>query len=270
MGGETARYFPAQRLKFSFCHALVVGLALVLACIAPRGARAQELTVFAAASLTDAMTDIGHLWQAKRHRITFDFDASSALARQIENGAPADIFISADELWMDRLAVENRVRPETRFDLLGNTLVLVERRDRLKKMTLVRGVDLAPVLGADGRLAVGDPAAVPAGIYSRQALTALGLWPALENRLAPAASVRAALLLVSRGEAPAGIVYGTDARIDPHLAVAGIFPADSHDPIRYPAAMTVRAHREAAGEFLDFLHTQPARDVFQHYGFPAP
>jgi molybdate transport system substrate-binding protein len=151
----------------------------------------------------------------------------------------------------------------------------VERRDKLKKIELKRGVDLAALLGADGRLAVGDPAHVPAGIYARQALETLGMWQAVQNRLAPADSVRSALLLVARGEAPAGIVYSTDARIDPHVAVAGIFPATSHDPIRYPVAMTARAalqgaHLKEAAAFMAFLHTQPAQDVFLHYGFPPP
>jgi molybdate transport system substrate-binding protein len=248
-------------------HRLLVLLALLV----PFTARAEDgLTVFAAASLTDAFTDIGHLWQAQGHRITFDFAASSTLASQIEHGAPADIFASADELWMDRLATENRIRRDTRADLLGNSLVLVERRDKVKTIELKRGVSLAGVLGSDGRLAVGDPAHVPAGIYARQALQALGLWQSVEARLAPADSVRSALLLVARGEAPAGVVYGTDARIDPHLAVAGIFPADSHDPIRYPVAITARAKLKEAAAFIAFLHTQPAQDVFLHYGFPPP
>lgn len=244
---------------------------LLLALLLPATARAADgLTVFAAASLTDAFTDVGNLWKAKGHQITFDFAASSTLAQQIEHGAPADIFASADELWMDRLATENRIRPDTRANLLGNSLVLVERRDKLKTITLKRGVNLAGVLGADGRLAVGDPAHVPAGIYARQSLQSLGLWESLQNRLAPADSVRGALLLVARGEAPAGIVYGTDVRIDPHLAIAGTFPADSHDPIRYPIAITKTAHFDEAAAFIAFLHTQPAQDVFLHYGFPPP
>jgi molybdate transport system substrate-binding protein len=244
----------------------------ILALMMPLVAKAAPdgLTVFAAASLTDALTDIGRLWQAQGHRISFDFDASSTLARQIESGAQADIFASADELWMDRLATENRIRRDTRVDLLSNTLVLVERRSSMKPLTLKRGVDLGAILGADGRLAVGNTASVPAGIYARQALQSLGMWEGVQNRLAPAESVRSALLLVARGEAPAGIVYGTDARVDPHLAIAGTFPADSHDPIRYPVALTATAQRREAAAFLAFLHTQPAQDVFRHYGFLPP
>lgn len=233
-------------------------------------AKPEAVTVFAAASLTDALTDVGHLWQARGNKVTFVFDASSTLAQQIEHGAAADVFISADELWMDRLATLNRIRQDSRADLLGNSLVLIEPRAHLHPITLGPRADIAGILGADGRLAVGDPAAVPAGLYARQALTALGLWPALQNRLAPSASVRGALLLVARGEAPAGIVYATDARIDPHVGIAGTFPPNSHDPIRYPAAATATGNRVAAEDFLTFLHSPDAADVFQHYGFPPP
>jgi molybdate transport system substrate-binding protein len=233
-------------------------------------AAAEGLTILAAASLTDAFTDIGHLWQAQGHRITFDFAASSTLAEQISHGAPADIFASADEKWMDRLATEGRIRTATRFDLAGNTLVLVERREALKKVTIKRGISFDPILGTVGRLAVGETATVPAGIYARQALEWLGVWPAVQERLAPADSVRGALLLVARGETPAGIVYGTDARLDPHLAIAGTFPAESHDPIHYPVAITNTGNMKEAELFIAFLHTQPAQDVLLHYGFPPP
>jgi molybdate transport system substrate-binding protein len=229
------------------------------------------LTVFAAASLTNAMQDIGNLWTAAGHgKVTFSFAASSTLAQQIEHGAPVGVFISADEKWMDDLAAHQGVAAGTRRDLLGNSLVLVEPKASLKPIRLGPGVSLEPILGVSGRLAVGDPAHVPAGIYARQALTKLGLWPVLEHRLAPADSVRSALRLVELGEAPAGIVYATDVKVTPTLGAAGTFPPDSHDPIRYPAAVVASGDTPAARQFLDFLGSEPAQDVFSHYGFLKP
>lgn len=237
----------------------------------PLPAHAAGLTVYAAASLTNAFHDIGTLWQARGHKpVTFSFDSSSTLARQIEHGAPADVFASADELWMDRLQKEGDIRPETRGDIAGNTLVLVERKTDLKPVDIKAGTDFTAPLGASGRLAVGDPAHVPAGIYAKQALTRLGAWSAVAGRLAPAGSVRGALMLVSSGEAPAGIVYATDVRIAPGLAVAGTFPESSHDPIRYPAAVTKTATGQEARDFVAFLHSRPAQDVLLHYGFTLP
>jgi molybdate transport system substrate-binding protein len=248
---------------------LAVILALGLA--EPRAASAAGLTVFAAASLTDAFKDIGNLWMAKGHkRITFNFASSATLALQIEHGAPADIFASADELWMDKLQEAHRIEPETRQDFAANTLVLVERKAGLKRVTIAPRVNLNPVLGVGGRLAVGNPASVPAGIYAEQALRKLELWNSVQFRLAPADSVRSALMLVEKGEAPAGVVYGTDVKVDPSLAVAGTFPADSHDPIMYPAALVAGRHNPEAATFLAFLHTMDAQDVFRHYGFLPP
>jgi len=234
-------------------------------------ARAAALTVFAAASMTNAMQDVGTLWQAAGHpKIAFSFASSSVLALQIENGAPANLFISADEKWMDELAKKRLIVPGSRSDLVGNSLVLVEPKSTLKPVNLVPGATLDPVLGAKGRLAVGDPGHVPAGIYAKQALQKLGLWASVAKRLAPADSVRSALRLVETGEAPAGIVYATDAKIVPSLDVAGVFPADSHDPIRYPVAV-IKAHdTKEAVAFLGFLSTPDARAVFTHYGFTAP
>ena len=245
-------------------------LALLLALpLAARAAEPKPLTVFAAASLTDALQDIGTLWTAGGHgRVVFSFDASSTLARQIEHGAPAAVVISADEKWMDDLARHHGIVAGTREDLLGNSLVLVEPKDALKPVSLAQGASLDAVLGPSGRLAVGDPSHVPAGIYAQQALEKLGMWPALRHRLAPAGSVRSALRLVEVHEAPAGIVYATDVRATPTLAVAGTFPAASHDPIRYPAAVVTDTPEARA--FLAFLSTQPAQDVFQHYGFTRP
>ncbi len=234
-------------------------------------AAGPALTVFAAASLTDAMQDVGALWTAHGHgKLVFSFASSSTLAQQIERGAPAGVFVSADEKWMDELAQRGSLAPHSRVDLLGNTLVLVEPKAGLKAVTLTAGGNLDAVLGPSGRLAVGDPAHVPAGIYAQQALERLGMWPKMERRLAPADSVRSALRLVELGEAPAGIVYGTDVRVTPILAVAAEFPADSHDPILYPAAVVADNDSAEARGFLAFLQTQPAQDVFRHYGFSRP
>jgi molybdate transport system substrate-binding protein len=248
----------------------VIGWLVLLAPLAE--AAPKGLTIFAAASLTDAFRDIGNLWIAKGHKpITFSFASSSTLALQIEHGAPADIFASADELWMDKLQAAHRIAPETRQDFAGNTLVLVERKAGLKKVTIAAGMNLGAVLGAGGRLAVGDPAHVPAGIYAEQALRKLGLWDSVQSRLAPADSVRSALMLVATGEAPAGVVYGSDVKVDKSLAVAGIFPADSHDPIVYPVALVAGRHvTPEAPTFLAFLHTMDAQDVLRHYGFLLP
>jgi molybdate transport system substrate-binding protein len=245
----------------------IIALLLLL----PLAARAETLTVFAAASMTNAMQDIGTLWQAAGHpKIAFSFASSSVLALQIEHGAPANLFISADEKWMDELAAHNLIVGLSRSDLVGNTLVLVEPNKTLKPIDLAKGTNLMAVLGRNGRLAVGDPGHVPAGIYAKQALTALGLWPSLKAHLAPADSVRSALRLVETGEAPAGIVYGTDVKIAPLLGVAGTFPAATHDPIRYPTALVAANNTADARAFLAFIHTPAAEDVFSHYGFTPP
>jgi molybdate transport system substrate-binding protein len=237
----------------------------------PLSAHASGLTVFAAASLTDAFRDIGVLWQARGHgHVTLSFDSSSTLARQIEHGAPADVFASADEKWMDDLAAHHGIVAGTRVDIAGNTLVLAQRRADLHPLDLKPGVNIAALLGAGGRLAVGDPSHVPAGIYAKQALIKLEAWDAVADRLAPAQNVRDALQLVAHGETPMAIVYGTDVKLLPGLAVAGTFPPDSHDPITYPAAVTSHATGTEAQDFVKFLTSTDARDVFMHYGFLAP
>jgi molybdate transport system substrate-binding protein len=237
----------------------------------PFTAHAEGLTVFAAASLTNAMQDIGTLWVAAGHpKAVFSFAASSALAQQIEHGAPASLFFSADEKWMDELAKKNAIIPASRSDLVGNSLVLVEPKTKLKPIDLQEQAPVLALLGDSGRLAVGDPAHVPAGIYAQQALTKLGLWDKLKPRLAPADSVRSALRLVETGEAPAGIVYATDVMVTPKLGVAATFPADSHDAITYPVALTKTGNTKEGKAFLAFLHSTQARDVFDHYGFTAP
>ncbi len=229
------------------------------------GAAERPVTVFAAASLTDAMGRVASLWVAQGHpRPLLSFASSAVLAQQAAQGAPADLFVSADEKWMDWLAARGLVQPNTRSDLLGNTLVLVEKQGQ-PPVAIGPGLDLLRLLGPGGRLALGDPASVPAGIYARAALTTLGLWAAVADRLAPAENVRAALLLVERGEVRAGIVYGSDVRAAPGLTVVGTFPETSHPPILYPAA-ALTALPEARA-FLRFLHAAPAAAVFRGAGF---
>jgi molybdate transport system substrate-binding protein len=243
--------------------------ALIAACLLlPLAARAQVQTVFAAASLNEALTEIAAAWQRAGHpKPLLSFAASSTLARQIEQGAPANLFASADQQWMDYLDQRGLIVRETRRDLLANELVLVVPKDRARAIAIGPGFDLAAVLGRDGRLAVGDPAHVPAGLYAQQALTKLGVWPQAEPRLARAQDVRGALRLVELGEAPAGIVYATDAAASAGVAVAGVFPPDSHERITYPFAVVRSGDSPAARALLDFMTGPEARAIFTKRGF---
>lgn len=245
-------------------------LAAVTAACAVRPARAQgPLTVFAAASLTDALRDLGQQWQARGNPLPrFSFAASSALARQIEQGAPADIFMSADEPWMDHLQQRDLVASGTRVSPIGNGLVLVAPADSAARVALARGTDLLALLGPAGRIATGDPAHVPVGRYAQAALEWMGQWPAIAPRLARADNVRAALLLVERGEAPFGIVYATDAAASRGVRVVASFPAESHMPITYPFALMRRAAGNAgARAFLGFVTGPEAVSTWQRLGF---
>lgn len=226
-------------------------------------ARAAELRAYAAASLTNALQEIA----AGRTDVKFSFAASSTLARQIEQGAAADLFLSADEEWMDYLAQRGLIAADTRIAPLSNALVLVAPAGPAKPVALARGLDLAALLGPGGRLVTGDPAHVPVGRYARQALETLGLWAAAEPRLARAENVRAALLLVERGEAPYGIVYSTDAAIAPKVKVVATFPPDSHPPISYPMAV-VKSRDGAAPRALLYELTGPAaKAIYVKNGF---
>jgi molybdate transport system substrate-binding protein len=243
-------------------------LLFALVLFVPLTARAQELTVFAAASLTDAMKDVSALWTKAGHPpLRLSFGASSTLARQIEQGAPVALFASADEKWMDYLAQKNLIVADTRKSLLGNDLVLVVLADKPLHVTIGPDFDLLGLLGATGRLATGDPAHVPVGIYAEQALKKLGLWDKVASRVAATEDVRAALLLVERGEAPAGIVYGTDAAVSKAVMVAGTFPASSHDPVSYPFAVVKSGDTPEARALLTFLESPQARVVFVQRGF---
>ncbi|MBI0537598.1 molybdate ABC transporter substrate-binding protein [Roseomonas sp. KE2513] len=234
-------------------------------------AHAQEaVTVFAAASLTDAMRALGETWRGRGQPLPrFSFAASSALARQMEQGAPADIFASADEPWMDYVAERDLILPETRISPLANALVLVAPADRaLPPVALARGMDLLTLLGPNGRLATGDPSNVPVGKYAQAALTWMGAWEAIGPRLARADNVRSALLLVERGEAPLGIVYATDAAASRGVRVVGTFPAESHPPVTYPFALARRAAGNAqARAFLAFVTGGEAAETYQRFGF---
>jgi molybdate transport system substrate-binding protein len=242
-------------------------LLLVLSLLLAPLARAEEITVFAAASLTDALGEIGKAYEAEgKGRIVASFASSSDLARQIEHGAPADLFISADQQWADYLDQRGLIEKGSRFDLLSNELVLVAPANSEVKMAIATDFPLAAALG-DGRLAVGDPDHVPAGIYARQALETLGVWSSVQDRLARAGSVRAALLFVERGDCPLGIVYRSDALSDAKVRVVGTFPADSHPPVIYPAARVAGHVSPAAIAFLRYLTTPQAAAIFKKYGF---
>lgn len=258
-------------------HLLALGL---LGLLTSPAAAAEPVTVFAAASLTDAMKEVSAAWERAGHApLRLSFGASSTLARQIEQGAPANLFASADERWMDYLAKAGLIEPGTRRDLLANRLVLVVPKDvvpkdvvpqdRARQVRIGPDLDLAALLGPAGRIATGDPEHVPAGIYARQALTSLGLWPQAEARLAATPDVRGALLLVERGEAPAGIVYATDAVASAGVDVAGIFPDDTHDPITYPFAAIRQADTPETRDLLRFLAGPEARAIFMRWGFLA-
>jgi molybdate transport system substrate-binding protein len=231
-------------------------------------AHAQDLTVFAAASLQNAFEEVGRQYQSKNGKpIKFSFAASSALARQIEQGAPAAIFASADEQWMDYLQQRKLIVNGTRKSLLGNRLVLVVPVGNPIKVDLKPGFDSASLLGDDGRWATGDPASVPVGRYAQEALTKLGAWKFAQRQLVRTENVRVALAFVERGEAAAGVVYETDAAIAPKVRVAGVFPANSHTPVTYPVAAIAKNDAPAARDFLRFLEGPEARAVFEEFGF---
>ncbi len=229
-----------------------------------------DLVVLAASSLTDALNEIGPAFTAATHRnVKLAYAASSALARQIEAGAPADVFMSADTDWMDYLQTRNLIDPASRHNVLGNRLVLISPADSTVTIRIKSHFALAKLLGT-GRLATGNPDSVPVGKYAKIALTNLGVWSEVQDKVAPADNVRAALALVARGEAPLGIVYRTDAVVEKKVRIVGEFPESSHDPIIYPAATTAHP-QEGAADFVKFLLSPAAQALFAKYGFdPAP
>jgi molybdate transport system substrate-binding protein len=249
-----------------------LGLALWLCAVdgAPARAADPQLLVFGAASLATALEAIGPVYTNETGQpVKFSFAASSALARQLEAGAPADVFLSADVEWMDYAQARGLIVRATRRDLLGNHLVLIAPASSRIALEIKPGFALSEALG-DGRLATGDPDYVPVGKYARQALTKLGVWSDVANRLVRAENVRTALAFVARGEAPLGIVYATDAKIEPAVRIVGTFPDDTHLPIIYPVAATHGAHT-GAHRFVEFLSKEAARARFHELGFiPLP
>ena len=248
---------------------LLCGLLLGAIAMASQAAE-RTLTVFGASSLTNVLEELGKAYTAKTGTpVRFSFAASSVLAKQVESGAPADVFVSADREWMDYLASRRLIQAATRRDIGGNLLVLVAPADSRIELKIAAGFPLAAALGERGRIATGDPASVPAGKYARAALSSLAVWSSIENRLIPADNVRTALNFVARGEAPLGIVYSTDARAESRVRVVDTFPASTHEPIRYPAAATTVASAGATG-FLEFLSSEPARVILDRAGFSRP
>jgi len=258
--------FRAQML--SSVIPIVLALLLPVATpTVPASAQERSITVFAAASMKNALDDVDAAFtDAAGIKVTASYAASSALMKQIEAGAPADVFVSADLDWMDYGSQKKLVQDDTRLNLLGNRLVLIAPKDSpVGALTLGPDVDLAKIAG-DGRIVTADVRAVPAGKYGKAALEKLGIWPAVEPKLAMAENVRAALTLVARGEGVLGIVYETDAKVEPNVKIVGVFPADTHPPIVYPVALTVSA-KPTAARYLDFLRSQKAKSIFESYGF---
>ena len=246
---------------------LAAGLALGPSVSVSKAAEG-DVVVFAAASLKNALDQVAKEWGAKSggKKVAISYAASSALAKQIESGAPADIFASADLDWMDYLAKKGLIQPDTRVNLLGNQLVLVAPKDSTAKVEMGPNLDLKAALG-DGRLAMANVDSVPAGKYGKAALQKLGAWDGVKDKLAQAENVRAALQLVARGEAPLGIVYLTDVASDPKLKVLATFPENSHPPIIYPIAILKSSSNPAARSFFEFMRSGDAKGAFDKQGF---
>ena len=246
----------------------LLGMAVALSLL-PGMAQAQSnVVIFAAASLKNALDEIAATWSKDTGKPApkISYAASSALAKQMEQGAPADMFISADLDWMDYVQGKNLIKNDTRFNLLGNKIVIIAPKDSKTANLAIKGDDLAKAL-AGGKLSMANIDAVPAGKYGKAALEKLGAWSTVKDSIAQAENVRAALLLVARGEAPLGIVYSTDAAAEPNVKIVATFPEDSHPPIIYPAALTKDSNNADAKAFLDFLRSAKARTAFEKQGF---
>jgi molybdate transport system substrate-binding protein len=255
-----------KHMRVLMKFAAVLGTAVIVFG-SPQTADAQNAVVFAAASLTNALDEAARLFEQQGGaHLKISYAASSALAKQIESGAPADIFISADLDWMNYLEQRHLIQPASRRDLLGNQLVLIAPADSDLKVAVKPGLDLSARLKGE-RLAMADTDSVPAGKYGKAALEKLGAWNSVRDAVAPAESVRAALLFVSRREVPLGIVYATDAKADPRVKIVGVFPEDTHPPIVYPAALTASSKNPSAVRLLEFLGSPPAKPIFEKAGF---
>jgi molybdate transport system substrate-binding protein len=263
----------AENLRVSVVIFGVVALVLVVwqyvRQASPVAAHSQDktITVFAAASMKNALDDVNETFTKRTGiKVVTSYDASSALMKQIEAGAPADAFVSADLKWMDYGVEKKVINESTRFNLLGNVLVLIASKDsKIDHVDIEPGFDLAK-LANDGRIATGDVQEVPVGLYAKAALKKLGVWPSVASKMAMTVNVRAALAYVVRGEAPLSIVYATDAKIESGVKVVGVFPDNSHDPIIYPVAATVNAKSEAI-QYLALLRSAAAKSIFEGYGF---
>ncbi len=246
---------------------LLLSLFLATQIAVASAATAKDVVVFAAASLKNALDDASAAYEKEKGvKALISYAASSTLAKQVESGAPADLFISADLDWMDYLQKRNLVKAETWLTLLGNKLVLIAPASSTAKIEIAPGFALADLLGNE-RLAMADPGAVPAGKYGKAALEKLGVWASVSSKVAPAEDVRSALLLVSRGETPLGIVYATDAAADKGVRIVAAFPEDTHPPIVYPAALLASSDSPDAAAFLDYLSSDKARPFFERQGF---
>jgi molybdate transport system substrate-binding protein len=260
-----ARVAPWSVSRHLLASVCLVLLSAAWSTAAP--AQIPKLIVFAAASLKDALDEVDTAYQREKgQETTASYAASSTLAKQIEAAAPADVFISADLDWMDYLAKRNLIKPETRADLLGNRLVLIAPVTSATRLEIGPNFPLAEALG-NRRLAIADPNSVPAGKYGKAALEALGVWSSVAGKLAPAENVRATLLWVSRGEAPLGIVYQTDAHSDKGVQIVGTFPDNTHPPIIYPIAVVAASANPGAPGYVAFLKSPAARPIFEKQGF---
>ncbi|MFL5048817.1 MAG: molybdate ABC transporter substrate-binding protein [Xanthobacteraceae bacterium] len=247
--------------------ALLVAATFTLGSAGPAAAQGRNVLVFAAASLKTALDEVAAQWQRETgKKVSISYAASNTLIRQIELGAPADIFISADLDWMDYGQQKDLIKPDTRSNLLGNRLVLIAPKDASVSVSIAPGFDLAAALKG-GRLAMGNVDAVPAGKYGKAALEKLGAWHGVKDKIAQAESVRAALVLVSRGEAPLGLVYQTDAASDPAVKIVARFPENTHPPIIYPIAVTKESRNAEAQALLNYIRSPAARPVFERQGF---
>jgi molybdate transport system substrate-binding protein len=245
---------------------------LVLVCASAGGAAvaaddSSTVLVFGAASLTNVLDDLSKAFTGQtKIPVKSSLAASSVLAKQIEAGAPADVFFSADLEWMDYLEHRKLLKPGSRHDVVGSQLVLIAPADSTVAVSLKNGVDLRAALGPKGKLATGDPDSVPVGKYAQAALEKLGVWDSVSAQIVRAENVRTALAFVSRGEAPLGIVYKTDALAEKKVKIVAVFPADTHPPIRYPIALTTHGGA-GAQQFVDFVLSRPAAEIFRKYGF---
>jgi molybdate transport system substrate-binding protein len=261
-------FSPISRLRARRTAVRRIAIIFAFAVLFAAPVAAQEtLTVFAAASMKNALDDANAAFtKATNIKVAASYAASSALAKQLENGAPADVFVSADVKWMDYAAEKKLIKADSRVNLLGNALVLIAGKEsKLDNVQIGQGFDIAKLAG-DGRIAVADTKAVPAGLYAKAALEKLGAWKAAEPKLAQAENVRATLAFVARGETPIGIVYATDAKVEPNVKTIGVFPENSHPPVTYPVAATVNA-KPGTAKYLHFLRTGAAKAIFEKYGF---